>query len=62
MNCPICRQDTIVLTTVAPDRRRKCTTCGHRFTTVEVLKEDHQRLQAAVEDVRAVAERLKTAA
>lgn len=62
VNCPICQQDTIVLTTAAPDRRRKCTACGHRFTTVEVVKEEHQRLQDAVDQVRQVAERLKDAA
>lgn len=62
MNCPTCHGETIVLQTVAPDRRRRCTRCGQRFTTVEVLKDDHQRLQEAVADVRQVAERLKSAA
>ena len=62
MNCPICDGDTIVLSKDGADRRRKCVNaCGHRFTTTEVLKEDHQRLQNAVETVKAVAEQLKAA-
>lgn len=63
MNCPTCNGDTIVLHKHGGDRRRKCIgQCGLRFTTTEVLKEDHERLQAAVDEVRQVAERLKPAA
>lgn len=62
MNCPICRSDTRVLKTMASERRRQCSGCGHRFTTIERLKEDDQRLQEAVQTVREAAEKLKAAA
>ena len=58
MNCPICRSETIVLTKDGPDRRRKCTGCGNRFTTVEKLKEEDLRQQEAIEAVKAAAEKL----
>lgn len=63
MKCPTCNGETVVLHTNADARRRECRgACRQRFTTVEVLKDEHQRLQAAVEEVRQVAERLKAAA
>ena len=63
MNCPTCDGETIVVHTNGNERRRECRgDCRQRFTTVEVLKDDHQRLQEAVADVRQVAERLKSAA
>lgn len=42
-------------------RRRQCTNeaCRHRFTTVEVLKKDHDRTQELLEDARDWANRLK---
>lgn len=58
MNCPICSQPSIVLKTLDNERRRECTACKHRFPTVEVLKQDHQRLQEIVEDARSLAEKL----
>jgi transcriptional regulator NrdR family protein len=61
VNCPICSSDTIVLHKDGADRRRKCTKCHQRFTTTEVLKEELQRQQEAVQAVRDVAERLKAA-
>jgi transcriptional regulator NrdR family protein len=39
-------------------RRRECTVCKHRFQTREVLKVEHDRLQEAVQEVRALAEKL----
>jgi Zn ribbon nucleic-acid-binding protein len=67
LNCPICAGDTRVLWKEGQDRRRECVGdgerkgCGHKFTTTEVLKDQHQRQQQAVQDVVAVAERLKAA-
>lgn len=67
MNCPICDGDTKVLYKDGQDRRRECVGtaakggCGHKFTTTEVLKEQHQRQQEAVQTVVDVAERLKAA-
>jgi transcriptional regulator NrdR family protein len=62
VNCPVCSQPTIILKTRDAERRRACTVCPHRFTTTEVLKEDHNRQQEAVQTVIEVAERLKAAA
>jgi transcriptional regulator NrdR family protein len=46
MNCPVCSRDSRVLKTTDTERRRECLGCGHRFTTKEVLKDDHQRQEA----------------
>lgn len=62
MNCRICPGETIVLETRGSERRRHCTACGHRFTTVEVLKDERRRELAAVQVVKEAAERLKDAA
>lgn len=63
MNCPTCQGDTIVLQTIGNDRRRECRgACRQRFTTTEVLKVEHERLQEAVDVVRSVADRLKVEA
>lgn len=63
MKCTICKGDTVVLATDGNDRRRKCVgKCGHRFTTTEVLKDDWQRDQEAVQTVIEAAEKLKAAA
>lgn len=58
MNCPLCSQPSIVLKTLETERRRECTVCKNRFTTTEVLKTDHQRLEEVAQDVRALAEKL----
>ncbi len=62
MNCPICKADTYVQSTTGQERRRKCTGCGERFTTVEVLKVEHQRREALLEDARELAEKLTAGA
>lgn len=51
----------MVLKTDNVDRRRKCTGCGYRFTTTEVLKEERLREQDAVRTVLEAAEKLKAA-
>ena len=61
MNCTICHGDTVVLSKDGADRRRRCSQCGHRFTTTEVLKEDHQRQQDAVRTVVEAADKLRAA-
>lgn len=67
MNCPVCRGDTKVLYKDGPDRRRECVGkggkpgCGHKFTSIEVLKDEHERQREAVQTVVDVAERLKAA-
>lgn len=58
MNCPTCNADTYVQSTEGPKRRRKCTKCGYRFTTREVLEEEHRRREALLEDARELAEKL----
>ncbi len=62
MICPVCKGDTKVLYKDGQDRRRQCVGgCGHKFTTTEVLKEEHQRQQEAVRAVVDVASKLKAA-
>lgn len=58
MNCPICSSETRVLAKEGDVRRRECTKCKARFRTREVLKVEHDKLQEAVQEVRALAERL----
>lgn len=58
MNCPLCSQPSLVLKTLDTERRRECTVCKNRFTTTEVLKEEHQRQAELIEDARALAEKL----
>jgi transcriptional regulator NrdR family protein len=58
MNCPVCSHDSRVLKTLETERRRECLRCGHRFTTTEILKDEHQRREELLRDARALAERL----
>ena len=59
MNCPTCDGETIVVHTNGNERRRECRgDCRQRFTTVEVLKDDHQRQLEAVEVVKEAAAKL----
>lgn len=69
MNCPICKGETRIVRTEGVERRRECTGtvgerpgCGARFSTIEVLKEEHQRQREAVQTVREAAEKLKVEA
>jgi transcriptional regulator NrdR family protein len=54
VNCPICHHDTRVLRTDGTERRRQCTRCLHRFTTVEQAKEKVNILEQAVEKAREI--------
>lgn len=38
MNCPLCSHDSRVIDGRGTTRRRECTHCRHRWTTVEVVK------------------------
>ena len=48
MNCPLCKGQTIVVDSRPHDndttRRRECLACEYRFTTIEVSREQYQRL------------------
>jgi hypothetical protein len=50
MNCPLCQGATAVYESrVVPDgkrRRRQCSQCKHRFTTMEVMHDEMQRYDA----------------
>ena len=58
MNCPTCNAATYVQSTTGNDRRRKCTGCGQRFTTEEVLKDEIRALRDMKEDARELAEKI----
>ena len=58
MNCPVCDADSRVLRTSDTERKRQCVRCGHRFPTVEILKDEHQRRETILKDARALAEKL----
>jgi transcriptional regulator NrdR family protein len=62
VNCPLCSSDTFVRDTRDGERRRECTRCRHRFTTVEILKDRVRELELAGQVVLEAAERLKTPA
>lgn len=48
MTCPKCNRKTKVIDSRtdedSTDRRRECTLCGYRFTTVEVDKDLFERM------------------
>lgn len=58
VNCPVCSGDTRVLRTDEVERRRECVRCGHRFPTVEILKDEHQRRETILKEAKALAEKL----
>ncbi len=55
MNCPICSSDSRVLRTDNGARRRECLRCKHRFSTIEVRREDHERIRNITERAKALA-------
>jgi transcriptional regulator NrdR family protein len=55
MNCPLCKADSRVLRTTGPERRRECVRCGHRWTSVEITKDEHERDKKVIETMKAVA-------
>lgn len=48
IECPLCHSETMVVRTDGAERRRECTKCFHRFTTVEQDKELWMRVQKAL--------------
>lgn len=58
MNCTVCHADTRVLRSDNGERRRECVRCGHKMTTVEVLKDEHARRERLIGDAQALAERI----
>jgi transcriptional regulator NrdR family protein len=60
VNCPICKAPSRVLYKGPEGRRRACTNkeCNTRFTTVEVLKDEHDRDRELLQDARDWAQRL----
>lgn len=61
MNCPVCDQKSRVLETDQTSRRRECMGCGHRFTTIEILRDADDRRRQIIEDAQALAERIREA-
>lgn len=48
MKCPKCGSPTAVLDTRDKgewERRRQCKSCGHRFSTVEIVRDDLRRIR-----------------
>lgn len=52
----------MVLEKRGAERRRQCTECGHRFSTLEKLKDLERRQAEALKDAKALAEKLTRAA
>lgn len=49
MRCPKCNAWTDVLETRSPRRKRECAN-GHRFTTMELVEDDHLELLFAIKE------------
>ena len=60
MNCPLCQNsDSRVVGGRLPVRRRECTKCRHRWSTVEVPAEDAKATARARELAKELLETLK---
>lgn len=46
MKCQRCNGGSRVIATREPKRRRECTTCGYRWSTVELSAEEVGKLRA----------------
>ena len=46
MKCPRCQSDSRVIATREPKRRRQCTACGHRWSTVELSAAEVGKMRA----------------
>lgn len=64
MKCPTCSSETYVTHKDGAERRRRCANkrCDHRFSTTEVLRDEHQRQREQVQVVLEAADKLKATA
>ena len=62
LNCPVCSQPTAVLEKRGNERRRECTACRHRFSTVEKLRDVDRRQAEALRAAVDLAEKVIRAA
>lgn len=62
--CNKCHSETVVIDSRDEDgyvlRRRKCVSCGHRYSTVEFLKEDFDKVMKSVRTIREIADKMNT--
>lgn len=58
IECPVCNSETKVVRTDGAERRRRCTRCLHRFTTVEQEKDTVTKVQRALSRMREVASKV----
>lgn len=62
--CNKCHSETVVINSRDEDgyvrRRRKCVSCGHRYSTVEFLKEDFDKVMKSVRTIREIADKMNT--
>ena len=60
MNCPICKGALRAIRTRDSDdtilRRRECTICGHRLSTIELTESDYRVMVELARMARALAE------
>ena len=62
LNCPVCSQPTAVLEKRGNERRRECTACKHRFSTIEKLRDVDRRQAEALRAAVDLAEKVIRAA
>lgn len=62
--CNKCHSETVVIDSRDEDgyvrRRRKCVSCGHRYSTVEFLKEDFDKVMKSVRTIREIVDKTNT--
>lgn len=60
--CNKCHSETIVINSRDEDgyvrRRRKCVSCGHRYSTVEFLKEDFDKVMKSVRTIKEISDKI----
>lgn len=54
MNCPNCQSNNTQVRDSRPHpdgifRRRRCLTCNHRFSTIEIKKDDYEDMKYIIE-------------
>ena len=60
--CNKCHSETVVINSRDEDgyvrRRRKCVSCGHRYSTVEFLKEDFDKVMKSVRTIKEISDKI----